>query len=82
MPAFPPFIGGSYQSQSPIADQERSINWYPEIMEVEGATSRASLYPTPGVETFATVSDVGGRAMLGGHDIGVERWFGGLGSPL
>jgi len=82
VPAFPPFIGGSYQSQSPIADQERSINWYPEIMEVEGATSRASLYPTPGVETFATVADVGGRAMLGVTDIGVERCFGVLGSTL
>lgn len=50
---YPNFIGGSYQSQSPIADQERTVNWYPERMESPGATAPWVLYPTPGVEELA-----------------------------
>jgi hypothetical protein len=67
MAAFQSFIGGSYRSQSPIADQERTVNWYEERMESPGATTRAVLYPTPGVEAFAHVADVGGRAMFSGN---------------
>ena len=35
------FIGGSYESQSITADCERTINWYPEKLESNGATSLA-----------------------------------------
>lgn len=64
MPSFPNFIHGSYESQSPISDQERTMNWYVEIMESPGATSKASLYPTPGVQAFETVDDTGCRCMF------------------
>lgn len=84
---FQTFVGGSYQSQSPISDQEDLINWYVERMESRGATSIASLYPTPGVEARITVGAVGGRAMFSnGHTAHVtgtvERCFGVVGDRL
>ena len=63
MSQFPLFVGGSYTSQSPVADNEQLMNWYVEVMESSGATSKAALYPTPGFEAFSTTTDVGGRAM-------------------
>ncbi len=71
MAPYPGFINGTYVSQSPISDQEETINWYVEQMESHGATSKAALYPTPGYQTFATVTTVGGRAMFG-----LDRCFG------
>lgn len=62
MPPFTTFIGGDYRSQSPLADQERLINWYVEQMESPGANSKAVLYPTPGVDAVATYAAAGGRA--------------------
>ncbi len=60
---FPLFVNGSYRSLSPIADNEQTINWYPEVMESEGAVAKAALYPTPGVSTFCEVTEgLGGRA--------------------
>lgn len=59
---FPGFIGGSYESQAVTADQEKTVNWYPELLESPGATSRAVLYPTPGVEVLSTGATGGGRA--------------------
>lgn len=64
MPAYPNFIDSSYRSRSPIADQEECINWLVEIAEVKGATNQASLYPTPGYQVFATVPELGGRALF------------------
>lgn len=61
---FPNFIYGSHESQSPISDQERTMNWYTEIMESPGATAKAALYPTPGVETFLMVADISCRCMF------------------
>lgn len=46
---YPNFTGGSYVSQSPIADQERTVNWYVEEIETTG---KRALYPTPGVEAI------------------------------
>lgn len=48
------FIGGSYQSQSPLADYERTYNWIPENIESPGAPTRLALYPTPGIQTITT----------------------------
>lgn len=60
---FPLFVNGAYRSQSPIADDEQTINWLPEQMESEGATTKVALYPSPGVSLFATVTESsGGRA--------------------
>lgn len=64
MGAFPAFVGGSYQSQSPVSDAATLINWYVEPLESEGATARTALYPTPGVRSFAEVTAAGGRGMF------------------
>ncbi len=63
---FPNFIGGSYQSQSPRAALERTINFYPERIDTGGAKNTWALYPTPGVQTFATptVPDTPVRGMF------------------
>lgn len=56
------FLGGSYESQSPIADCERSVNWYMEQLQSPGASAKRALYPTPGV-TILSSSAIGvGRA--------------------
>jgi len=44
------FCGGSYQSQSPLAANERTINLYSERIEGENGTTDVALYPTPGVQ--------------------------------
>lgn len=59
---FDDFIGGSFQSQSPTADCEETINWYPEVLPVKGATSKFALYPTPGVTEIAAYTSNPGRA--------------------
>lgn len=59
---YPNFIFGSYESQSVTADQERTVNFYVERMESPGATTRAALYPTPGVELVGTATTTAGRA--------------------
>lgn len=51
---FPNFIGGSFQTQSPLVDQERTMNWYMEVSEARGASSAGALYPTPGVTQIST----------------------------
>lgn len=61
---YPGFIHGSYPSQSPIADGEVTRNFYPEIMESRGAKNRIVLYPTPGQTAWATVSEIGTRALF------------------
>lgn len=58
------FVGGNYKSQSLLTDPEFVMNWYVEPSQSPGATSPASLYPTPGYETRYTVNTVGGRAMF------------------
>lgn len=46
---FSSFIGPSYRSQSGIAEGERSVNWYPEIIETQQGKNRWILLPVPGV---------------------------------
>lgn len=50
----PAFLGGSYVAQSPTALNERTMNFYPELLPMPGGKSKVQLYPTPGVTTFAT----------------------------
>jgi hypothetical protein len=49
-------IGSSYQSQSPIADCQRTMNWYQENVESQMGAAQATLYPTPGLTLIATGS--------------------------
>ena len=67
------FIGGSYESQAVTADAERTVNWFPELLESPGATAKAVLYPTPGVVALSTVSKGNGRAhfALNGREFAV-----------
>jgi hypothetical protein len=53
MPRFG-FIGGAYTVQSPTLAAEECINWHPQVTESEGK-SKASLMPSPGLSTFATI---------------------------
>lgn len=57
------FCSGSSVSQSLIADNEQTINWYPEKSESPFAKTREALYPTQGFSPFVSVTDVGGRAL-------------------
>jgi hypothetical protein len=56
--------GGSYTTQSPIADSSRTINWYPERIESGRGKSGAVLYPTPGLSVAVAV---GAGPMRGSH---------------
>ncbi len=62
---YPGFIGGSYQSAAFTSDQEHTINMYVEKSESQGATSRASLIRTPGVQLYSTATLGPGRAHWG-----------------
>ncbi|MEK9725815.1 MAG: hypothetical protein VW405_20350, partial [Rhodospirillaceae bacterium] len=70
---FDGFFGGSYESRAVTADGERTINWYPELLQSSGAPSRAVLYPTPGVEVLYSSAGSPGRAHLaiGGREFAV-----------
>src|SRR3990172_9537051 len=72
------FIYGSYENQAATADQERTVNWFPEIIESPGAPARAALYPTPGVTTLATGNSNPGRA----HFFENDREFAVIGSTF
>lgn len=61
MNRLPSFVGPSYQSQSPIADAERCVNFYPE--QIEGQ-QKIVLYPTPGVSAFSSLATSPVRGMF------------------
>ncbi len=67
------FVGPSAPSQSPIADCERTVNYYVEPLS-QTARSRAALYPSPGFSTLSTVSQVGGRALYEMNDLCFGVW--------
>lgn len=61
-------IGSTYTSQSPIADCQRTMNWYQENIESQMGASAAALYPTPGLAVFATIaSPVRGEIEINGR---------------
>lgn len=75
---FRSFLDGSYRVQSPITSQTTLMNWFTEIAEAEGAVSKKTLLPTPGVNAYATIVEAaGGRAL---YDTGSGRTFGVIGS--
>jgi hypothetical protein len=64
MPPYSGFIGGSNQSQSVIADGERTVNLYVEQTSPQGQPPKVALYPIGGQQNFLTVPDIGDRAAL------------------
>lgn len=65
MPALPNFCGGSYTAQSPVAVAELSMNLYPETAETPNSLSKVTLYPTPGLTLFATLTEGPTRGIFG-----------------
>ena len=64
MPPLAGFCGPTYVSQSRIASGERCINFYPELIELPKAEFPVALYPTPGVASFATLTQSPVRGMF------------------
>ncbi len=50
-----PIVGGSYQSRSFTADNERTVNLYPEVVESGTGKNRAVLYGCPGLQLYQTL---------------------------
>ena len=65
---YPGFISGSYELQSPLADMERTVNWYPEQIASPAVPWGAALFPTPGQDEFLTVGTVNTRALFAMND--------------
>jgi hypothetical protein len=63
MAPFTGFIGGTYQGRAQAADAERSINFFPEKSESEGAKSAWTLYSKPGFKLFSTLATSPVQAM-------------------
>lgn len=63
---FPGFVGPSYTSESKIATYDRTVNWYPELIEsgTGNTGARYVLYPTPGFFTQVTLGDSPGRGAI------------------
>jgi hypothetical protein len=82
------FVGPSYSSQSPAADDERCLNWYVERLEAAGKSVYA-LYPTPGLVVNYTAFAAGGGLLPGksvrgiavANNLGVVTISGGLFGP-
>jgi len=64
MAQYPGFVYGSNESQSPWADCERTVNWYPEQSQAAASPHPAALYPSPGFTEYVTVSDLNCRALF------------------
>jgi hypothetical protein len=61
---FEGFVGGSYQSYSLVADNQRTINLFPELIESGNGRSKAVLYGTPGLSTLASVPEQPHRGIV------------------
>lgn len=62
MSQYPGFIGPSNQAQSPLADCERTVNWFFEPNDAQSGLP--ALYPTPGASSWVTVADTGTRGLF------------------
>jgi len=58
------FVYGSNEPQSPWADCERTVNWYPEPTQASASPHIAALYPCPGQQEYVRVADINGRALF------------------
>lgn len=57
-------VGGTYSSQSVLADAQECFGWYPESIESQLGKSVLALYPTPGLKLFATLTGASVRGQL------------------
>lgn len=64
---YPGFIGSTDKSQSIIANCEVTMNWYVALL-ARSSKNQTALYPTPGQQSFVTVTDVGARALYSLND--------------
>ena len=72
------FVGPTYTSQSILADSQRCLNWYPEMIESGQGESQMALYRTPGLSLFAAIAGPvrGCLAVTAGPNAGVSYWVG------
>lgn len=72
---FKNIFGRSYLVDNVITDGESTVNWVAEPSESEGATSKISFIPTPGVDALLMVDKVGYRCMwsMNGRTFGVVQ---------
>jgi hypothetical protein len=74
------FVGPTYTSQSIIADSQRTMNWYPEMIESGQGQSQMALYRTPGLKLLVTLPTGPVRGCLpvtSGPGGGTSFWVGG-----
>lgn len=70
------FVGAFYTSESPIADAQQTINFYPELVESLEGRNRIVLYPTAGLAEFCEPASVGpnrGEVEVAGRFFSVIR---------
>lgn len=68
------FIGGFYESQSKLADDQALINWYPEVVESGQGQTQMALYRTPGTKLFCSLGGVSvrGNCVINGRAFAVS----------
>lgn len=69
----PGFVGPSNVNQSPIVDQERTVNLYIEASTSQASSTDYVMYPIPGVRVLSTAASGKGRAhiAIGGREFAV-----------
>ena len=55
----PSATGGSYESQSGLADGERTVNLIPEVIEAPDGSAKLVLYDAPGLTSYCTTATNG-----------------------
>lgn len=79
---FDAFVNGSGESKALAADCEKTINWYYETIQSEGATARKILAPTPGVTAVSTPAANSARTVGRAHYVIGSREFAVIGKTL
>ncbi|KKL18030.1 hypothetical protein LCGC14_2479620, partial [marine sediment metagenome] len=64
MARHPLALGGSYESQSPNASADKTMNWYSECIETGAGKSQLVLYPTPGLKLFVALTGASVRGIF------------------
>lgn len=77
------FCGSHYVSESPIADNQATINYYPEVVESGSGRGQIVLYPTPGLLQFGSSPPTAAvRGMVDVGDDATGRLFAVIGNTL